>query len=259
MSKETFLITGASDGIGAVYADRMARRGHPLILVARRIDKLRALAERIAVDTGVAVEVAPADLGNSEDLARIETRLRTDNAIGGLVNNAGIAGEGSIVSAGPGRISEMISLNVLALTRLTAALAPRFAAEGFGTIINISSVTALMPESFSAVYPATKAYVLAFSEALQAELGPKGVKVQVVLSGITHSAIWDAETIAQFPAEMVMTAENLVDASLAGLDLGETITVPSLPDKALLDIYFAARLALRPGLSLRQPADRYLA
>jgi short-subunit dehydrogenase len=179
--------------------------------------------------------------------------------VGGLVNNAGIAGEGSIVSADPGRLSEMISLNVLAMTRLTAAVAPRFAANGSGTIINMSSVTALMPETLSAVYPATKAYVLAFSEALQAELGPRGVRVQAVLPGITRTAIWDAETIAKFPVDMVMTAVDMVDAALAGFDLGEAISIPSLPDGTLLDDYLAARLTLRPGLSLRQPAARYLA
>ena len=259
MPKETFLITGASDGIGAVYADRLARRGHPLILVARRTDKLKALAERLTADTALPVDVITADLGKPEDLAEVEARLRTDSSVGGLVNNAGIAGEGSIVGADPARLSEMISLNVLAMTRLTAAVAPRLAANGSGTIINMSSVTALMPEAFSAVYPATKAYVLAFSEALQAELGPSGVRVQAVLPGITRTAIWDAETIAKFPVDMVMTAEDMVDAALAGFDLGEAISIPSLPDGTLLDDYLAARLTLRPGLSLRQPAERYLA
>lgn len=259
MAKETFLITGASGGIGAVYADRLARRGHPLILVARRTGKLKSLAERLTADAGVPVDVITADLGKPEDLARVESRLRTDSSVGGLVNNAGIAGEGSIVSVEPVRLSEMISLNVLAMTRLTAAVAPRFAANGSGTIINMSSVTALMPETFSAVYPATKAYVLAFSEALQAELGPRGVRVQAVLPGITRTAIWDAETIAKFPVDMVMTAEDMVDAALAGFDLGEAISIPSLPDGTLLDDYLAARLTLRPGLSLRQPAARYLA
>jgi len=259
MPKETFLITGASDGIGAVYADRLARRGHPLILVARRTDKLKALAKRLTEDTGVSVDVITADLGKPEDLAGVEARLRTDSSVGGLVNNAGIAGEGAIVGADPARLSEMISLNVLAMTRLTAAIAPRLAANGSGAIINMSSVTALMPEAFSAVYPATKAYVLAFSEALQAELGPRGVRVQAVLPGITRTAIWDAETIATFPVDMVMTAEDMVDAALAGFDLGEAISIPSLPDGTLLNDYLAARLTLRPGLSLRQPAQRYLA
>jgi len=257
MTKETFLVTGASNGIGAVYADRLARRGHDLVLVARSADKLEALAERLRRDNNVAVEVLAADLGKAADLARVEARLRDDAAITGLVNNAGIAGEGPILTAEPARLDAMIALNVAAVTRLAAAIAPRLAARGAGTIVNITSVTALMPEGFTAVYPATKAFVLAFSEALQAELGPKGVRVQAVLPGITRTAIWEEERLARIPAEMVMSVDDMVDAALAGLDLGEQITIPSLPDTADLDRFLAARGALRPNLSHRKPAARY--
>lgn len=257
MTQQTFLVTGASNGIGAVYADRLARRGHDLVLVARSADKLQALAERLRQETGVAVEVLAADLGKPGDLARVEKRLREDAAITGLVNNAGIAGEGPILTADPAHIDSMIALNVSAVTRLAAAIAPRLAARGAGTIVNITSVTALMPEAFTAVYPATKAFVLAFSEALQAELGPKGVHVQAVLPGITRTAIWEEERLAQIPAEMVMSVDDMVDAALAGLDLGERITIPSLPDNADFERFLAARGALRPNLSLRKPASRY--
>ena len=257
MTQQTFLVTGASNGIGAVYADRLARRGHDLVLVARSADKLQALAERLRQETGVAVEVLAADLGKPGDLARVEKRLREDTAITGLVNNAGIAGEGPILTADPAHIDSMIALNVSAVTRLAAAIAPRLAARGAGTIVNITSVTALMPEAFTAVYPATKAFVLAFSEALQAELGPKGVHVQAVLPGITRTAIWEEERLAQIPAEMVMSVDDMVDAALAGLDLGERITIPSLPDTADFERFIAARGALRPNLSLRKPASRY--
>lgn len=257
MTKQTFLVTGASNGIGAVYADRLARRDHDLVLVARSADRLEALAGRLRRETGVAVEVLAADLGKTGDLARVEKRLREDAAITGLVNNAGIAGEGPILTADPVHIDSMIALNVSAVTRLAAAIAPRLAGRGAGTIVNITSVTALMPEAFTAVYPATKAFVLAFSEALQAELGPKGVHVQAVLPGITRTAIWEEERLAQIPAEMVMSVDDMVDAALAGLDLGERITIPSLPDTADLERYLAARGALRPNLSLRKPAPRY--
>ncbi|TCM42907.1 SDR family NAD(P)-dependent oxidoreductase [Novosphingobium sp. ST904] len=203
MSKNTYLVTGASDGIGALYADRLARRGHDLILVARRKDRLADLAARLEAETGVAVEVIAADLAVAEDLLHVEQRLRADDAIVGLVNNAGIANEGSIVEADPDYLSGMINLNIRAVTRLSAAIAPRLAAAGEGTIVNITSVTALMPDAFTAVYPATKAYVLAFSEALAAELGPKGVRVQAVLPGITRTAIWTDEKMATLPAHMV--------------------------------------------------------
>ncbi len=257
MSKETILITGASDGIGAVYAERFARRGADLILVARRADKLADLAERLKAEAGIAVEVLAADLAKADDLARVEQRLREDSRITGLVNNAGIAGETSFVEADPAYLTGMIDLNVLAVTRLAAAIAPRLAANGKGTIINVTSVTALMPDGFTAVYPATKAFVLAFTEALVAELGPKGVSVQAVLPGITRTAIWEEEKLASIPAEMVMEADEMVDASLAGLDMGETITIPALPDHAQLDAYLSARAELRPNLSRRHAAARY--
>lgn len=258
MTKQTFLITGASDGIGAVYADRLARRGHNLVLVARRADKLAALAEQLRTDTGVSVDVIVADLAKADDLARVETRLRQDDAITGLINNAGIAGETSFLESDPAHLSGMIDLNIGAVTRLSAAIAPRFAEKGAGTLVNITSITALMPDAFTAVYPATKAYVLAFTEALQVELGAKGVRVQAVLPGITRTPIWDADHLASIPAEMVMDVGDMVDAALAGLDRGESVTIPSLPDQADYDAYIAARSALRPNLSLSQPATRYL-
>lgn len=258
MTKPTFLITGASDGIGAVYADRLAKRGHNLILVARRADKLADLAARLRNDTGVSVETIAADLAKPDDLARIEARLKDDDAITGLVNNAGIAGETTLVEADPAYLTGMIDLNILAVTRLAAAVAPRFAAKGSGAIINITSVTALMPDGFTAVYPASKAYVLAFTEALQVELGSKGVHIQAVLPGITRTPIWDEAQLANIPAEMVMDVNDMVDAALAGFDQREVITIPALPDNADLDAYLAARAALRPNLSRSQPAARYL-
>ncbi|MDQ0559040.1 short-subunit dehydrogenase [Rhizobium mesoamericanum] len=257
MSKNTFLVTGASDGIGAVYADRLARRGNNLVLVARRAEKLAALAGRLQKDYGVAVEILPADLGAAEGLATVEARLREDEAITGLVNNAGIAGEGMITELDPAYVTGMINLNILAVTRLSAAIAPRLAAAGHGTIINITSVTALMPAAFTAVYPATKAFVLAFTEALQAQLSLAGVRVQGVLPGITRTAIWEEEKLQTIPASMVMDVEEMVDAALAGLDLGEVLTVPSLREMADLQTFLAARDALRPNLSLAHAAARY--
>ena len=258
MTQQTFLITGASDGIGAVYADRLARRGHNLILVARRADKLAALADQLRSDTGVSVDVIAADLANPDDLARVETRLRDDDTITGLINNAGIAGETSFAEADPAHLTALINLNILAVTRLAAAVAPRLAAKGSGAIINIGSVTSLVPDGFTATYPASKAYVLAFSEALQVELGAKGVRVQAVLPGATRTPIWNEEQLASLPAEIVMDVNDMVDAALTGFDAGEVVTIPALPDMADYDDYIAARAALRPNLSLARPAPRYL-
>lgn len=257
MTSETILITGASDGIGAVYADRLARRGANLVLVARRADRLNALAERLRAETGVSVDMIAADLGNADDLARVEARLREDDRITGLVNNAGIAGEKDFLETDPDYLSALIALNITAVTRLSSAIAPRLVAAGRGSIINITSVTALMPDGFTAVYPASKSFVLAFTEALQAQLGAHGVRVQAVLPGITRTPIWKEEQIATIPAHMVMDVGDMVDAALAGFDQGEHVTIPALPDMAQFEAYLEARAALRPNLSLAAAAPRY--
>ena len=226
--------------------------------VARRADKLADLAARLTSETGVSVETLSADLANADDLSRVEARLHSDEAITGLINNAGIAGETTFVDADPAYLTGMINLNILAVTRLSAAIAPRLAETGSGAIVNITSITALMPDGFTAVYPASKAYVLAFTEALQVELGAKGVRIQAVLPGITRTAIWDVAQFASIPAEMVMDVNDMVDAALSGFDKGEVITIPALPDMADYEAYIAARSTLRPYLSLSRPAARYL-
>jgi len=255
----TALITGASAGIGATYAERLARRGHDLLLVARDRVRLEALAARLRADTGVSVEVLPADLTQRADLARVEQRLREDARITMLVNNAGIAVAGSLVDADPDRLEAMIQLNVVAPTRLAAAVAPRFAAAGSGTLVNVASVLALAPEMFNGSYSGTKAYVLNLSQALQHELAPRGVRVQAVLPGATRTELWERAGIelANLPPSMVMDVNEMVDAALAGLDHGETVTIPSLPDQGDWEAYSAARLALAPNLSRDRAAPRY--
>src|SRR4051812_30726493 len=230
--KGTALITGASSGIGAVYADRLARRGHDLILVARSRAQLDALATRLTSDTGRSVGVIVADLNEKADLARVEQVLRSDANISVLVNNAGIAMSGNLADADPDRLEGMIRLNVLAPSRLALAAIPGFVARGAGTLINISSVLALAPERFNGAYSGTKAYLLNLSLRLQQEVASKGVRVHVVLPGATRTAIWEkaGTDIASLPPNIVMDVDDMVDAALAGLDRGETVTIPSLPD-----------------------------
>ncbi len=255
------LITGASSGIGATYADRLAHRGHDLILVARDQARLDGLAARLRAETGVAVEVIQADLVQKPDLARIERKLRDDPAITLLVNNAGVAGTGDFVGGDIEQTDAMIQLNIVAVTRLAAAAAPAFAARGRGAIINIGSVTALIPEQFTNPYSATKAYVLSFSLSLNQELTGSGVRVQVVLPGATRTEIWEraGRDISTIPAEMLMGVDEMVDAALAGFDAGELVTLPALPDIADWEAFTAARLKLAPNLSRNQAAPRYKA
>jgi len=258
-SKGTALITGASSGIGAVYADRLAKRGYDLILVARNQSRLETLAARLTAETGRTVETVAADLNDKADLARIEALLKTDARVTLLVNNAGVGGAGPLLSSDVDKMDDMIQLNVRALTRLTYAAAPGFVARGAGTIVNIASIVALSPETLNGVYGGTKAFVLAFSQSLQHELGQKGVRIHAVLPGATATEFWDVAglPVHNLPQAIVMSAENLVDAALAGLDQGEIVTIPSLPDKAEWDAYEAARRSMSGRLSSAVPAARY--
>lgn len=258
-SKGTALITGASSGIGAIYAERLATRGYDLLLVARDEQRLEAAATRLRVERGVQVEVLKADLTLKADLLNVEQRLRSDSSISLLLNNAGIAADGPLASADLDQLEQMIQLNVVAVTRLASAAAQNFLAAGRGSIINLASVVALFPEGFNAAYSATKAYVLSLTQSLNAELSESGVQVQAVLPGVTRTEIFQRSGIdaSAIPLEMVMDAGEMVDAALAGFDQGELITIPSLPDAADWDAFVAARHALGPNLSKSSAAARY--
>jgi uncharacterized protein len=253
------VITGASSGIGAVYADRLARRGYDLLLVARSRERLEDLANKLAADTGRKVEILAADLTDSNDLAGVERILRDDPRIALLVNNAGTASTASLLNADVAEMSRMISLNVYALTRLTYAVVPGFVKRGSGTIINIGSIVAIGPEILNGVYGGTKAFVLGFSQSLRKELVDTGVTVQVVLPGATATDLWKkaGKPIELLPQEIVMPAEDMVDAALSGLDQGEFVTIPALSDAGQWQAYEAARQSLLPNLSRREAADRY--
>ena len=260
VTKGTALVTGASSGIGAIYADRLAHRGYDLILVARNHQRLDRLAKQLSDDTGRAIEVLPADLGNKSDLARVEAVLRSDASITLLLNNAGVGSTAALLDADIQKVDSMIALNVEALTRLTYAAAPGFVARGGGSIINISSISALAPEIIlNGVYSATKAYVLVFSQSLHHELKDKGVRIQAVLPGATVSDFWDIAGVplAKVPSHILMPVEEMVDAALAGFDQGEFVTIPSLPDNADWLTFENARAHLTPNLSRSMAADRY--
>ncbi len=257
--KGTALITGASTGIGAVYAERLARRGHDLVLVARNKQRLETLAERLVRETGRRVEVLAADLTATADLRRVEERLRSDERIALLLNNAGLGATATLLDSDPDQIDTMIQLNVVALTRLTRAVAPGFVARGGGALINIASIVALSPELLNGSYSGSKAYVVNLSQSLHHELGARGVKVQAVLPGATRTDFWGIAgvPVEHLPQEIVMSAEDLVDSALAGFDAGELITIPSLPDVEDWQRFDAARRALGPNLSRSVPAARY--
>jgi short-subunit dehydrogenase len=257
--KGTVLITGASTGIGAIYADRIAKRGYDLILVARNEKRLNALADRLAKETGRSVKVQVADLNQKSDLAKVEETLKTDSSITGLVNNAGIGAVTPLLDSDVNKMEEMIALNITALTRLTYAAVPGFVARGKGTVINIASVVGISPETLNGVYGATKSYVIGFTHSLQHELAGKGLRIQAVLPGATATEFWDVAGYAHsnLPKEIVMSAEDLVDAALAGLDQGEVITIPPLQDGNEWTTWEAERKAMSTRLSNAKPGARY--
>ncbi|QDL91643.1 SDR family NAD(P)-dependent oxidoreductase [Paroceanicella profunda] len=259
MTMGTALVTGASSGIGAIYADRLAQRGYDLLLVARNAERLSGLAARISGDHGVRVETQPADLRTAEGIAGVTRHLMNGGGVTMLVNSAGVAPRGSFLGSELADLSELVDLNVVALHDLTAAAAQTFATRRNGAIINISSAVALMPEHFNASYVASKAFVLGMTQALAADLSACNVRLQAVLPGLTRTEIFDRAGISlnAIDPEMLMEAAELVDAALAGFDLGETVTIPSLPDVGLWEEMERARTTLAPHLSLRTAAARF--
>lgn len=258
---QTALITGGSTGIGAVYADRLARRGYDLVLVARDQARMETLADRLRGETGRKIEVVRADLTNHDDLARATGRFASDPAITLLVNNAGLSMTGDALSVEPVEIERLVALNITAPTVLASAAGKAFVARGRGAIINLASVLALVPEMFDGVYSGSKAYILNLSQSLAAQYGAKGLYVQVVLPGATRTEIWErsGKDINAFPPEWVMDVDDLVDAALAGFDRRETVTIPPLADAELpnWEKMQASRAALAGKLSNRAVADRY--
>jgi short-subunit dehydrogenase len=254
------LITGASSGIGAVYADRLAKRGYDLLLVARRADRLQALARALTAAHGVQAGALVADLGSEQGQAAVAEVLASNPAISVLVNNAGIARLAPVSTSPVQDALSQVALNITALTRLTHAALPGMLARQHGTIINIASVLAVNSLAVSAVYSGTKAFVLAFSRGLQAELAGSAVQVQVVLPAATATEIWDQSGVplSHFASGTVMRTEDLVDAALLALDQGDTSTWPSVADPALVERYEASRMALFGAAQTGKVAPRLL-
>ncbi|MBG6244309.1 SDR family oxidoreductase [Candidatus Symbiopectobacterium sp. 'North America'] len=253
------LITGASSGIGATYAERFARRGHNLVLVARDRVRLETLVTRLRQEYGVTVDILPADLTQPDDLAAVEARLRDDDRIGILVNNAGMSIAGSFVEQTTDGIARLVTLNTTALVRLASAIAPRLTTVGTEAIINLGSVVGLAPEFGLTVYGATKAFVLFLSQGLSLELSPKGVYVQAVLPAATRTEIWERSgtDINTLPA--VMEVDELVDAALIGFDRREPVTIPPLHHVEQWEAYQAARGAMLSGFAQQHAAELYRA
>jgi short-subunit dehydrogenase len=259
ITKGTALITGASSGIGAVYADRLAHRGYDLVLVARNAARLEAVATRLRHETGRTIEILPADLAVPANVATVQARIDNDPSLTLLLNNAGITLQDGLLENGPAELERLIAVNITAPTLLASAAGKAFVKQRRGVIINIASVLAVAPELFDGVYSGSKAYLLNLSLALAENVRSAGVQVQVVLPGATRTEIWQksGKDVDAILPGMVMEANDLVDAALVGLDRGETVTIPPLAEEELWIAYNNARLALAPKLSQQNAAPRY--
>lgn len=258
-TKGTAVVTGASTGMGALYAAKLAKMGYDLVIVARNHNRLNQMASQITADSERNVEVVAADLNDSGQLAALENRLRNDASITLLVNNAGIGTHTQLIDSDVERMTAMINLNVVALTRLTYSVVPGFIDRGRGAIINIASIVGIAPEVLNGVYGGSKAYVLAFTRSLHRELADKGIQVQAVLPSATATPFWETGglPLSQVDPDIVMQAEDMVDAALSGFMLGELITIPSLHDESRLQEWERAREAIMEDFSHNLPAARY--
>ncbi|MBW7964699.1 SDR family oxidoreductase [Bradyrhizobium sp. BR 10261] len=259
------LITGASSGIGMVYAERLAREGYDLILVARRRDRLVDLAEKLKRGNGIAAEVVCADLTDKQALARVETLAGGDEALSLLINNAGFAGYRPFVSNDPEVIDDLVDIHVRAVARLSRAALPGMVRRRKGAIINVASLLAISavlppdPLPSRATYAGAKAFILAFTQALAGELEGTGVDVQACLPGRVSTEFHVAHGIDTSKLPPAMTAEDVVTASLSALSRREVVCIPALANPALFSELTDAQIKVFRN-SAMQPtlAERYM-
>ena len=257
----TAIVTGASSGIGKVYAERLAARGYDLVLVARREDRLRQIAADLGSRFRIRAEALVADLSEPSGVAAVADRIAGDAAVSLVVNNAGFSALKPLTETPDDVIARMIALNVTALTLLSRAALQAFKARGKGTLVNVGSGAGFAPYPGIPVYGSTKAYVYLFTQSLQSEVRETAVRVQLVLPGAVVSEGWDVAGGAELeplPDSIVMTTEDCVDAALSGLDQGERVTAPSLHDTSLLGAYEMAGSRLLQAVFDARPAARYV-
>jgi uncharacterized protein len=253
------IVTGSSTGIGAIYARKLAELGYDLIMVARNAERLEANASRIRAATGRAVEVIVTDLATPQAVAKLADVITEDSSVAFLVNNAGVATEGGALQGSLADTERLIAINITAPTLLSIAAAKAFSARGGGTIVNLSSVTAFIPEQFDGVYSGSKNYLINLTVSLAGKTKDKGVRFQAVLPGPTDTEMWARSGVPEsvVPRSVIMNPEDLVSAALVGLERGEVVTLPTVADESVWAAYEAARQALGPHLAAGAPAPRY--
>lgn len=222
----TALITGASSGIGAAFARALAREGYNLVILARREDRLKKLAEEIQADIPVQIEILVADLDKSEDLEKTARQIEAIGDLDLLVNNAGFGTSGPYAELDPQEMLRMVRVHIIASTRLARAALPGMLTRRRGGIINVSSMASFLPFSGNSIYGGTKAYLNFLSESLQMELQGSGVRIQSLCPGFTYTEIHKKSGPADLPAFMWMQPEFVVKESLKGLQEDRLYVIP---------------------------------
>ncbi len=257
----TAVVTGASSGIGKVYAERLAGKGYDLYLVARRGDRLEALAKELTQQYGVQVKTQIADLGNAFQLESVAKAIADNDQVTLLVNNAGTSFVGTVDTATVEQLNTLVNINIVALTRLSMAVLPGLKSRNKGAIVNIGSVLGFDGYPYTPIYGATKAYVQNLTTAMQAALVGTDVVVQLVTPAATVSEIWEVQgfPLSNMDPKPVMTTEDCVDAGLAGLHRKEKVTAPSVQDESSVAKYFEAGSTLfTASQQTGKPASRYM-
>ncbi len=239
--RPTALITGASSGIGRAFALLLAAQGHDLVLVARREERLAALARELGERHGIIASPLVADLAEPAGVARVEAQIAGLARLDLLVNAAGFGTSGRFARIDSARHLEMIQLHVVAAVRLTRAALPGMIERGQGAIINVASVTAFVPLPGNVTYAGTKAFLVGFSQTLQAELRGTGVRVQALCPGFTYSEFHDTAEYTRFsrkriPGLLWMTADAVAAGSLKALRRGGVVYIPGLANRLLVAV-----------------------
>ena len=252
------LVTGATAGLGRVFAQRLAARGHDLVLVARDGARLEQTGRDLAAAHGVAVEAFPADLSLDPDVTRLISRLGETRGLAVLVNNAGFGTVGPLASTPREPQAAMLHLHVLAPMRLAQASLPGMLARRSGAIINVSSIAAFVYAPGSVNYCASKAYLTVFSEGLATELVGSGVRVQALCPGFTHTEFHQRMGGGSAPVRRRgpwLSAEYVVDASLAAIDRGgPVVCIPSLRYRLIVGLVRLIPRRLLGFLARTRPA-----